>query len=88
MSAPPHELHQCVVVILMMSCPGHSRNSDMSRRELVHCHPVRTAIGTYGGRLKPMPAAALGAAVVKTLLDPAKVGAVPSWAMSSRLATR
>lgn len=35
----------------------------MSRRELAHCHPVRTAIGTCGGSLKPMPAAALGAAV-------------------------
>jgi acetyl-CoA C-acetyltransferase len=60
----------------------------MSRPDVVLCHPVRIAIGTYGGSLKSMPAAALGAAVVKTLLDPAKVGAVPSWAMSSRLATR
>jgi hypothetical protein len=74
MSAPPHDLHQCVVVILMMSCPGHSRNSDMSRRDVVLCHPVRIAIGTYGGSLKSMPAAPLGAAAVKALLDRAKLG--------------
>ena len=34
MSAPPHDLHQCVVVILMMSCLSHSRNSDMCREQV------------------------------------------------------
>jgi acetyl-CoA C-acetyltransferase len=53
----------------------------MSSREVVLCHPVRTAIGTYGGSLKSTAATELGAAVVKgTLdrakLDPAKIGTV------------
>ncbi len=33
----------------------------MSTRQVVLCHPVRTAIGTYGGSLKDMPAPDLGA---------------------------
>lgn len=50
-------------------------------REIVICAPVRTAIGSYGGALKDMPATALGAAVVnetlrRTTLDPGRVGAV------------
>ena len=32
----------------------------MSNTEVVICSPVRTAIGTYGGTLKDMPAADLG----------------------------
>jgi acetyl-CoA C-acetyltransferase len=50
-------------------------------RDIVICEPVRTAIGTYGGSLKDVPATELGAAVVRetlrrTGLDPARVGAV------------
>jgi len=50
-------------------------------RDIVICEPVRTAIGTYGGSLKDVPATDLGAAVVRetlrrTGLDPARVGAV------------
>ncbi|WP_421073810.1 hypothetical protein [Paraburkholderia sp. A2WS-5] len=40
----------------------------MSNVEVVLCSPVRTAIGTYGGTLKDMPAPALGAAVIRESL--------------------
>jgi acetyl-CoA C-acetyltransferase len=53
----------------------------MSKREVVLCHPVRTAIGTYNGSLKSIPAVELGATVVRETLrraklDPAKLNAV------------
>ena len=38
------------------------------RPEVVLCHPVRTAIGTYGGSLKDMPAPTLGATVIRESL--------------------
>ncbi|MEX0732407.1 MAG: acetyl-CoA C-acetyltransferase [Aquisalimonadaceae bacterium] len=37
-------------------------------RDSVLCSPVRTAIGTYGGSLKDVPAVDLGAAVIKDAL--------------------
>lgn len=37
----------------------------MSTPEVVLCHAVRTAIGTYGGSLKDTPAPALGAAAIR-----------------------
>jgi acetyl-CoA C-acetyltransferase len=40
----------------------------MSQREIVICNPVRTAIGTYGGSLKDVPAPDLGAAVIRETL--------------------
>jgi len=40
----------------------------MSNPEIVLCSPVRTAIGTYGGSLKSVPATALGAAAIKETL--------------------
>ncbi len=40
----------------------------MSKFETVLCHPVRTAIGTYGGSLKDLPAPDLGAAVIRETL--------------------
>jgi acetyl-CoA C-acetyltransferase len=40
----------------------------MSQREVVICHPVRTAIGTYGGSLKDVPAPELGAAAIGAVL--------------------
>ncbi|HEX5286958.1 MAG TPA: acetyl-CoA C-acyltransferase [Polaromonas sp.] len=40
----------------------------MNPREVVLCHPVRTAIGTYGGSLKDIPAPDLGAAVIRETL--------------------
>src|SRR5712664_2887644 len=53
----------------------------MPSREVVLCHPVRTAIGTYNGTLKSTPATELGAAVVRETLrrsglDAARVGGV------------
>jgi acetyl-CoA C-acetyltransferase len=53
----------------------------MPSRDVVLCHPVRTAIGTYNGTLKATPATELGAAVVRETvrrsgLDPARVGSV------------
>src|SRR5438874_8084888 len=53
----------------------------MSSREVVLCHPVRTAIGTYNGTSKGTPATDLGATVVRETmrrsgLDPARVGSV------------
>ena len=52
----------------------------MPTREVVLCHPVRTAIGTYNGTLKGTPATELGAAVVRETLrrsglDPAQASA-------------
>lgn len=40
----------------------------MSTREVVLCHPVRTAIGTYGGSLKEVAAPELGAAAIRETL--------------------
>lgn len=40
----------------------------MSTREVVLCHPVRTAIGTYGGNLKDVAAPDLGAAAIRETL--------------------
>ena len=53
----------------------------MSKREVVLCQPVRTAIGTYDGSLKTTPAVDLGAAVVRetlrrSTLDPSRLNAV------------
>jgi acetyl-CoA C-acetyltransferase len=45
----------------------------MANRETVICAPVRTAIGTYGGTLKEVPATDLGAAVVRATLARAKL---------------
>ncbi len=41
----------------------------MSRSNVVLCAPVRSAIGTYDGTLKDMPAPQLGAAVIKASMD-------------------
>ena len=40
----------------------------MTTRQVVLCNPVRTAIGTYGGSLKDMPAPELGAAAIRETL--------------------
>ena len=53
----------------------------MSNPEVVLCNPVRTAIGTYGGTLKDIPASDLGAVAIKAALEraglaPDKVQAV------------
>lgn len=40
----------------------------MSRREIILAHPVRTAIGTYNGTLKGVPATELGAIVIEATL--------------------
>jgi acetyl-CoA C-acetyltransferase len=41
----------------------------MASREVVICTPVRTAIGTYGGALKSVPAPDLGACAVRACLE-------------------
>ena len=41
----------------------------MAQSEVVLCAPVRTAIGTYGGALKAMPAPELGAAVIQAAME-------------------
>ena len=53
----------------------------MKTREIVLCSPVRTAIGTFNGSLKTIPAPDLGAAVVRETLersglDAAAIGSV------------
>lgn len=40
----------------------------MNPREVVLCNPVRTAIGTYGGSLKDIPAPDLGGVVIRETL--------------------
>jgi acetyl-CoA C-acetyltransferase len=40
----------------------------MSQIDVVICHPLRTAIGTYGGSLKDVPAPDLGAAAIRETL--------------------
>jgi len=45
----------------------------MANTEVVICSPVRTAIGTYGGTLKDVPAADLGAVVIRATLERAKL---------------
>ncbi|TBW07771.1 acetyl-CoA C-acyltransferase [Azotobacter chroococcum subsp. isscasi] len=40
----------------------------MSKVEVVLCHPVRTAIGTFGGALRDVPAPDLGAAAIRECL--------------------
>lgn len=52
-----------------------------SASDILLCAPVRTAIGTFNGSLKGVPATSLGAAVIRetlrrTGLDPARVGSV------------
>ncbi len=44
-------------------------------KEVVICAPVRTAIGTYGGSLKDVPATDLGAAAIKETIKRAGVAA-------------
>lgn len=41
----------------------------MARSDVVLCAPVRTAIGTYGGALKALPATELGAAVIQAAVE-------------------
>lgn len=53
----------------------------MSLQDVVLCHPVRTAIGTFNGSLKSVPATDLGAAVIRETLrrsglDPARLDGV------------
>ena len=45
----------------------------MARREVVLCDPVRTAIGTYNGSLKSVPAVELGATVLRETLKRSKL---------------
>lgn len=52
-----------------------------SASDILLCAPVRTAIGTFNGSLKGMPATSLGAVVIRETLrrsglDPARVGSV------------
>ena len=47
----------------------------MNTRQVVLCNPVRTAIGTYGGSLKDVPAPTSGAAVIRETLKRAGLAA-------------
>jgi acetyl-CoA C-acetyltransferase len=49
----------------------------MRDRDVVLCHPVRTAIGTFGGSLKEIPATELGAAVIRETIRRSQLGAGP-----------
>ena len=64
----------------------------MSSRSVVLIAPVRTAIGTFGGSLKEIPAPDLGAIAIKAAIARAglhsdEVG-TPSWVMSFKPAPR
>ncbi|BBF84838.1 3-ketoacyl-CoA thiolase [Aquitalea magnusonii] len=53
----------------------------MSQHEIVLCHPVRTAIGSFGGSLKSISAMMLGGVVIRETLrrsglDPEKINGV------------
>jgi acetyl-CoA C-acetyltransferase len=53
----------------------------MAQREVVLCTPMRTALGTFNGTLKDMPAVDLGAVVIRAAMeragiDPARVDGV------------
>lgn len=50
-------------------------NASPTAGDILLCHPVRTAIGAYGGTLKGVPATELGAAVVRETL--ARAGLAP-----------
>lgn len=41
----------------------------MTPNKAVICHPVRTAIGTYSGALKELPATEIGAAAIRSTLE-------------------
>ena len=45
------------------------------QKEVVLCYPVRTALGTYGGSLKDIPTADLGAIVIRETLTRAGLAA-------------
>jgi acetyl-CoA C-acetyltransferase len=45
-----------------------SLENQMTSMEVVLCHPVRTAIGTFSGSLKDVPAPELGAAAIRETL--------------------
>lgn len=47
----------------------------MNPREVVLCNPVRTAIGTYDGSLKEVPAPQLGAAAIRESLNRSGIAA-------------
>lgn len=46
----------------------------MSQPDIVLAHPVRTAIGTYNGTLKGVPATELGAIAIRETLRRAAPG--------------
>ncbi|MDN4987745.1 acetyl-CoA C-acyltransferase [Bradyrhizobium arachidis] len=45
----------------------------MANRQVVICSPVRTAIGTYGGTLKDLPAVDLGTVAIRASIERAKL---------------
>src|SRR5271155_4360348 len=46
-----------------------------SQRSVIFAEPVRTAIGTFGGSLKDVPAPNLGAIAITTAVERAKIRA-------------
>src|SRR5262249_23957324 len=49
------------------------RSFTMASRSVVFAEPVRTAIGTFGGSLKEVPAPALGAVAIRAALAHAQL---------------
>lgn len=58
----------------------------MQKIDVVLCHPVRTAIGTYDGSLKDVPAPDLGAAVIRETLKRAGLTPLPKRSSTSKAA--
>src|SRR5580704_11557849 len=70
MSSPTHADHQAKGV-----------SSMTATRSVIFATPVRTAIGTFGGSLKDVPAPDLGAVAIKGAIEragiePAEIGTV------------
>jgi acetyl-CoA acetyltransferase len=55
-----------------------------SQRSVVFAEPVRTAIGTFGGSLKDVPAPALGAAAIRAAVTRAGIGPAPAHCPTSK----
>src|SRR5262245_66179023 len=71
-----HSANRC---LLRQIFPGV--NEEHIMREVAIVSPVRTAVGNFGGGLKDIPAAELGATVIKAVLertglDPSKIDEV------------
>src|SRR6266478_4219071 len=74
-------MHSSIRAPRVPAGPRLRRLSSMSQHSVVVVAPLRTAIGTFGGSLKEVPAPELGAAairaaVARAALDPEEIGTV------------